>query len=141
MYMLHQIHDSLRNMLRRAVGKSIQPSATALESQSVKTAEGGPNGFDAGKKINGRKRHVLVDTLGLLLAVCVTPASIQDRDGAGDGMSLSAPWTGRTVRTIARNRIRMVGRRAETVVGDNRVPAVLFGHSAKPLGVGVVLQG
>lgn len=84
-----EIHDSLRNTIRRAAGKSIQPSAAALDSQSVKTAEGGPKGFDAGKQINGRKRHVLVDTLGLLLAVCVTPASVQDRDGAVELLSAS----------------------------------------------------
>lgn len=83
----NHIHDSLRDMVRRAAGKSIQPSAAALDSQSVKTPEGGPCGYDAGKNIKGRKRHLLVDTLGLLLAVCVTPASLQDRDGAVELLS------------------------------------------------------
>jgi len=54
-----------------------------MDSQSVKcTAVPGERGYDAGKKVNGRKRHILVDTLGLLLAVVVTAASVQDRDGA-----------------------------------------------------------
>jgi transposase len=82
-----RIHDALRDLVRQAAGKSIQPSAAALDSQSVKAAEGGPTGFDAGKLIKGRKRHLLVDTLGLLLAVCVTPASVQDRDGAVELLS------------------------------------------------------
>ena len=54
-----------------------------IDSQSVKTTEvGGEHGYDAGKKINGRKRHILVDTLDLLLKIVVHPASVQDRDGA-----------------------------------------------------------
>jgi len=61
------------------------PSAAIIDSQSVKTTEmGGPRGYDAGKKVNGRKRHIVVDTLGLLLLVMVHRADIQDRDGACD---------------------------------------------------------
>ena len=78
-----RIHDRLRKLLRKAAGRSPQPSAAILDSQSVKTTErGGEHGYDAGKNVNGRKRHILVDTLGLLLVVCVTKASTQDRDGA-----------------------------------------------------------
>lgn len=59
------------------------PTAAILDSQSVRTAsQPGLRGFDAGKKITGRKRHVLVDTLGFILGLKVTPADIQDRDGA-----------------------------------------------------------
>jgi transposase len=59
------------------------PSAAIIDSQSVKTTEqGGPHGYDGGKKVNGRKRHLLVDTLGLLLRVVVHPANVQDREGA-----------------------------------------------------------
>ena len=67
---------------RQAAGREPQPTAGIVDSQSVKTSEsGGPRGFDAGKKINGRKRHVLVDTLGFLLRGIVHAASVQDRDG------------------------------------------------------------
>jgi putative transposase len=78
-----EIHDGLTATVRQCDGRNEQPSAAILDSQSVKTTEqGGPHGYDAGKKVNGRKRHLLVDTLGLLLAVVVHPADIQDRDGA-----------------------------------------------------------
>jgi putative transposase len=78
-----RIHHRLRKLVRKAAGRKPSPSAAILDSQSVKTTErGGEKGYDAGKNVNGRKRHLLVDTLGLLLVVCVTAASTQDRDGA-----------------------------------------------------------
>jgi putative transposase len=78
-----QIHDTLRGRVREAAGKGAQPSAGSIDSQTVKaTRTSGQRGYDAGKKINGVKRHIPVDTLGLLLAVVVHPANIQDRDGA-----------------------------------------------------------
>jgi len=79
------IHDTLRDKLRRQTGRKTSPSAAILDSQTVKTTEvGGTRGFDAGKKINGRKRHLVVDTLGLILAVVVHSAGVQDHDGALD---------------------------------------------------------
>jgi putative transposase len=78
-----RIHDTLRNRLRRRVGRKTSPSAAILDSQTVKTTEvGGERGYDAGKKINGRKRHIVVDTMGLVLALVVHPANVQDYDGA-----------------------------------------------------------
>jgi putative transposase len=78
-----QIHDRLRGDVREAAGRNREPSAAIVDSQSVKTTErGGVHGYDAGKKVNGRKRHILVDTLGLIWLLNVTAASTQDRDGA-----------------------------------------------------------
>ncbi|MEQ4206280.1 IS5 family transposase [Actinopolymorpha sp. B9G3] len=79
------ILDTLRDRVRIRQGRAASPSAGVVDSASVKGAEtvgANTRGFDAGKKINGRKRHIVVDTLGLLLVVMVTAASVQDRDAA-----------------------------------------------------------
>jgi putative transposase len=78
-----RIHDTLRAKVRRKAGRHKHATAGCLDSQSVKTtAIPGIRGYDKGKQVKGRKRHLLVDTLGLLLVVVVTAASVQDRDGA-----------------------------------------------------------
>lgn len=77
------MHDRLRARWRVREGRAAEPTAAVLDAQATRgSAQGGENGYDAGKKVKGRKRHLVVDTMGLLLAVSVTAASIQDRDGA-----------------------------------------------------------
>jgi putative transposase len=78
-----KIHDALREKVRKAAGKKSTPTVAIIDSQSIRTAEGGEErGYDAAKKITGRKRHLAVDTLGMLLAVVVHRGDWQDQDGA-----------------------------------------------------------
>jgi transposase len=82
---LARLHDTLRTRVRTAAGRNAEPTAAVIDSQSVRAADTVPRtsrGWDNAKKVNGRKRHIAVDTSGLLLAVVITAASVQDRDGA-----------------------------------------------------------
>lgn len=79
------MHDRLRQQWRDRIGKAPEPTAAIVDAQSTRsTAQGGNTGFDAGKKVKGRKRHLVVETLGLLLALTITAASVQDRDAAAE---------------------------------------------------------
>ena len=78
-----QVNDALRTRSRHKDGRAKSPSLGIIDSQSVKTTEKeGPHGKDPHKKVNGRKRHIVVDTLGMVVAAVVHSAGIQDRDGA-----------------------------------------------------------
>jgi transposase len=79
-----RVHDALRDTVRVHAGRDALPTAAVIDSQTVRAADTVPSataGYEAGKKIKGRKRHIATDTGGLLLAVVVTAANIQDRAG------------------------------------------------------------
>ncbi|WP_331728355.1 IS5 family transposase [Streptomyces sp. NBC_01176] len=83
--LVKELHDRLRGKVREAEGRQTEPSAAIIDSQSVKGAASVPSatrGYDGGKKINGRRRHVITDCLGLLLMVLVTAADVTDRQAA-----------------------------------------------------------
>ena len=83
------IMDTLRRQVRVEAGREPEPQKAAIDSQTVKGSEaGGPRGYDGGKKINGRKRHIIVDTMGLLLVVLVTSANVDDGTGAPEVLKL-----------------------------------------------------
>jgi len=87
------LNDVLRTCVRADQGRHAQPSAAILDSQSVKSdGHGGLVGYDAAKKINGRKRHLLVDTLGLVLGAVVTKADCPERDGAQQVLQRVGGW-------------------------------------------------
>ena len=77
------IHDARRDCLRKSEGRQVAPTAAIIDSQSVKTPDqAGERGDDAGKKVSGPKRHLAVDSLGMILAITITSAAVQDRAAA-----------------------------------------------------------
>lgn len=94
-----RLHHTLDERVRLQAGRQPTPSAAILDSQSVKTTErGGPHGHDDAKKLSGRKRHLLVDTVGLVLTVLVHSADLPDRTGARSLLGMLQP----IIRTVQR---------------------------------------
>jgi len=123
-----RILDALRDRVRLAAGRAAAPSAAIIDSQSVRaapTVASSTRGYDAGKKVQGRKRHIAVDTLGLLIAVLVTPASTSDRIAA---------------RSLLRRLRSAAGRRVGLVWADGGYTGTLldWAHSTLALTVEIV---
>jgi transposase len=86
-----QMHDRLRAQWREREERQSSPTAAVLDAQSTRgSPQGGPSGYDAGKKVKGRKRSLVVDTLGLVLGVSVVAANLQDRDAATEAVARAA---------------------------------------------------
>jgi len=96
-----QLQERLRQQWRQRIERAVQPSQAVIDSQSTRgSAQGGTLGFDAGKKVKGRKRHLVVDTLGLLLAVVVTSAAVPDRDAAAQVVEQACKRTSHSLRVL-----------------------------------------
>lgn len=116
--LFEQLHDRLRQQWRIRIERSAQPTTAVIDSQSTRISpQGGGQGYDPGKKVKGRKRHLVVDTLGLLLAVYVTAASVQDSAAAAGVVAQACAKTGSLQRLYADS--AYAGRCAETMAHDN----------------------
>src|SRR5918995_1671200 len=137
------VWESIRHhlvvMLREGAGREPSPTAAVVGTQSVKTTEsGGPRGWDAAKRLKGRKRHVAVDTDGLLLGILVHAADIQDADGFGDLLTRVKPlhnW----LRVVFADSI--YNRRAAAPLGDLKVARLVWSMAAAVQGLRGATRG
>jgi putative transposase len=96
-----RLQERLRQQWRQRIERAAQPTQAVIDSQSTRgSPQGGNLGFDAGKKVKGRKRHLVVDTLGLLLAVVVTSAAVPDRDAAAQAVEQACTRTSHSITTL-----------------------------------------
>jgi transposase len=102
-----RMQDRLRQQWRSRMGRTSEPTAVVIDAQSTRSSpQGGESGFDAGKKVKGRKRNLVVDTLGLVIAVTVTAASVQDRDAATAVVAQACATTARDRKALYRRCVR-----------------------------------
>lgn len=115
--LFEQLQDRLRQQWRVRMKREAQPTTAIIDSQSTRgSPQGGDQGYDAGKKVKGRKRHLVVDTLGILLAVCITAASVPDREAAAAVVAQACVKTGTLQQLYADSAYG--GRCAEAVARD-----------------------
>lgn len=125
------LHERLRQQWRQRVERAAQPSEAIIDSQSNRgSAQGGTLGFDAGKKVHGRKRHLVVDTLGLLLAVVITSAAVQDRDAAPRAFAQACQRTGGSLKTLWADSA-YAGQCAEQIEAAHGVKVRIVRHSTR----------
>jgi putative transposase len=142
---LTRLHTALRTQVRTAAGRHAEPTAAVIDSQSVRAADTVPKatrGWDNAKKVNGHKRHIAVDTTGLVLAVVITAASVQDRDGRPATAVEPAPRLHQSPAGMGRRRIHRgqadrLGRHAENHHrGRGQAQPAHLRSTAPPLGGG-----
>jgi len=125
------LHERLRQQWRQRVERAAQPSEAIIDSQSNRgSAQGGTLGFDAGKKVHGRKRHLVVDTLGLLLAVVITSAAVQDRDAAPLAAAQACEHTGGSLKTLWADSA-YAGQCAQKIEAAHGLQVRIVRHSAR----------
>lgn len=125
------LHERLRQQWRQRVMRAAQPSEAIIDSQSNRgSPQGGTLGFDAGKKVQGRKRHLVVDTLGLLLAVVITSAAVQDRAAAAQAVAQACKRTDGSVKVLWADSA-YAGQCAQQIEKEHNVQVHIVRHSAR----------